>query len=908
MTYDIVDRYKRSGMILSFFLLFAGFLLAASNANAESGFFTTSCAPCHASPTPSTCNGCHAHGTHASSAKTGINVAAVTNKSTYAPGETISVTITGGYRTGWIRAILYNESGVEVKRSTGTATGGMGGGAGYPITLTGTAPAVGGTYTFTASWYGNKYDKAERGGTTSFGPNWTPDPNNPNHGEEKVSTNSFTVSAATVAGPLSVSPAGGLSSSGTAGGPFSPSSQSYTLTNTGTAPMNWTASKAQSWVTLSSTGGTLAAGATATVTASINSGANSLAAGSYSDTVTFANTTNGTGNTTRAVGLTVNAAVSLSGIAISGPASVNESATGTFAVTATWSDGTTTSVTPAWTTTLGTISASGVLTAPSVTANQTATVSASYTFGGVTRTASRSVTIANVQAALSGIAISGPASVNESATGTFAVTATWSDGTTTSVTPAWTTTLGTISASGVLTAPSVTANQTATVSASYTFGGVTRTASRSVTIANVQAALSGIAISGPASVNESATGTFAVTATWSDGTTTSVTPAWTTTLGTISASGVLTAPSVTANQTATVSASYTFGGVTRTATMAVTVVDVAQQAGALKVMPEDNAVDVPVNAVITVRNGGTAGIDTIFNRNTFTLKPEASTPDSSIAPSEPYRGSVCVSDGIVQGSFRYNWDRTRGTFIPNCPLVRDTTYAGTVTTAAGSSLAAPFEWRFTTIAASPDSDDDGSSDDEDDHPRDDRRTSLWTPHWTGKISVDTTDSSGTTIRSAMAISDGSARLNQDGSPEGYEFLDGMVSLRAEGVASGSNAKVTITFPSVIPPGSKVYQADSNGFHEVPTAIVHGNTVTMTIPGGNPSGNADLDNGVLIDPVGVASPATPDSGSIDLTSSSSGGGCSIAGRNGSGGSNIDAFLILAGLGVIAWRSRVKRSRS
>ncbi len=730
MTYDIVDRYKRSGMILSFFLLFAGFLLAASNANAESGFFTTSCAPCHASPTPSTCNGCHAHGTHASSAKTGINVAAVTNKSTYAPGETISVTITGGYRTGWIRAILYNESGVEVKRSTGTATGGMGGGAGYPITLTGTAPAVGGTYTFTASWYGNKYDKAERGGTTSFGPNWTPDPNNPNHGEEKVSTNSFTVSAATVAGPLSVSPAGGLSSSGTAGGPFSPSSQSYTLTNTGTAPMNWTASKAQSWVTLSSTGGTLAAGATATVTASINSGANSLAAGSYSDTVTFANTTNGTGNTTRAVGLTVNAAVSLSGIAISGPASVNESATGTFAVTATWSDGTTTSVTPAWTTTLGTISASGVLTAPSVTANQTATVSASYTFGGVTRTA----------------------------------------------------------------------------------------------------------------------------------------------------------------------------------TMAVTVVDVAQQAGALKVMPEDNAVDVPVNAVITVRNGGTAGIDTIFNRNTFTLKPEASTPDSSIAPSEPYRGSVCVSDGIVQGSFRYNWDRTRGTFIPNCPLVRDTTYAGTVTTAAGSSLAAPFEWRFTTIAASPDSDDDGSSDDEDDHPRDDRRTSLWTPHWTGKISVDTTDSSGTTIRSAMAISDGSARLNQDGSPEGYEFLDGMVSLRAEGVASGSNAKVTITFPSVIPPGSKVYQADSNGFHEVPTAIVHGNTVTMTIPGGNPSGNADLDNGVLIDPVGVASPATPDSGSIDLTSSSSGGGCSIAGRNGSGGSNIDAFLILAGLGVIAWRSRVKRSRS
>jgi hypothetical protein len=121
-------------------------------------------------------------------------------------------------------------------------------------------------------------------------------------------TVSLTVNAANVAGPMTVTPAGGLTSSGTAGGPFTPSSLSYTLTNTGTAPMNWTASKVQSWVTLSAAGGTLAAGANTTVTASINSGANSLAAGSYSDTVTFTNTTNNEGSTTRPVSLTVNAA------------------------------------------------------------------------------------------------------------------------------------------------------------------------------------------------------------------------------------------------------------------------------------------------------------------------------------------------------------------------------------------------------------------------------------------------------------------------------------------------------------------------------------------------------------------------------------------------------------------------
>jgi hypothetical protein len=107
------------------------------------------------------------------------------------------------------------------------------------------------------------------------------------------------------AGVLSVTPSEGLSSSGPQGGPFNPSSKTYTLTNTGGSSINWSVSKSQAWVSLSKTSGMLAPGASDTLIVSINSNANSLTPGSYSDTVTFTNTTNGNGNTTRSVSLTI---------------------------------------------------------------------------------------------------------------------------------------------------------------------------------------------------------------------------------------------------------------------------------------------------------------------------------------------------------------------------------------------------------------------------------------------------------------------------------------------------------------------------------------------------------------------------------------------------------------------------
>ena len=116
---------------------------------------------------------------------------------------------------------------------------------------------------------------------------------------------SYTV--ATAAPVLAVTPATTLSSAGAAGSSnYSPSSITYTLTNSGTGTMSWTAGKTAAWLNLSSTAGTLAAGASTTVTASINPvNANSLTAATYNDTITFTNTNSGTGNTTRAASLLI---------------------------------------------------------------------------------------------------------------------------------------------------------------------------------------------------------------------------------------------------------------------------------------------------------------------------------------------------------------------------------------------------------------------------------------------------------------------------------------------------------------------------------------------------------------------------------------------------------------------------
>jgi len=134
------------------------------------------------------------------------------------------------------------------------------------------------------------------------------------------------------------------------------------------------------------------------------------------------------------------------------------------------------------------------------------------------------------------------------------------------------------------------------VTASYTAGSVTRTATASVTIVDIPATLSSLSISGPSTVNENGTAAYTATASWSDNTTTSVTPVWSenSAYASISAGGSLSTTAVTGNQPVTVSASYTAGGVTRTATASVTVLDVPVDTPAA---PQNITVDGPVATI-----------------------------------------------------------------------------------------------------------------------------------------------------------------------------------------------------------------------------------------------------------------------------------------------------------------------
>ena len=111
------------------------------------------------------------------------------------------------------------------------------------------------------------------------------------HGEQDFSI--IISGAEAITNNLSITPLEPFRVTAPEGGPYLPASNSYTLTNNGSSPLNWTANDNVNWLSLSSNSGTIAPGASATVVASFNAGANVLVDALHTGLITF--TDSGTG-------------------------------------------------------------------------------------------------------------------------------------------------------------------------------------------------------------------------------------------------------------------------------------------------------------------------------------------------------------------------------------------------------------------------------------------------------------------------------------------------------------------------------------------------------------------------------------------------------------------------------------
>ena len=98
---------------------------------------------------------------------------------------------------------------------------------------------------------------------------------------------------------LWVSPSTGLDFGGNEGGPFTPTSRSYTITNVGDNLLEWTAAITQPWLSVQPNSGTLDPkgsiddGDSQLIVVTITADANGLPPGDFNDVITFTNTTSG---------------------------------------------------------------------------------------------------------------------------------------------------------------------------------------------------------------------------------------------------------------------------------------------------------------------------------------------------------------------------------------------------------------------------------------------------------------------------------------------------------------------------------------------------------------------------------------------------------------------------------------
>ena len=118
-------------------------------------------------------------------------------------------------------------------------------------------------------------------------------------------TASASIKATLVVDAFFVTPASNYTAVGSAGGPFTPPTQVYTISNATPSARGWAITNAVNWYTISATNGSLAATSTTNITITINANANSLPLGLYSDNLVFNDTNSNSQITSHFVNLQV---------------------------------------------------------------------------------------------------------------------------------------------------------------------------------------------------------------------------------------------------------------------------------------------------------------------------------------------------------------------------------------------------------------------------------------------------------------------------------------------------------------------------------------------------------------------------------------------------------------------------
>src|SRR5271157_2900534 len=240
-----------------------------------------------------------------------------------------------------------------------------------------------------------------------------------------------------------------------------------------------------------------------------------------------------------------NAAPPAQGVSVSiSPTSATLSANSTKQFTDTVSN--TTNQAVIWTAGAGTISTTGLFTAPTVTSTTQISVTVTSVADN-SKQASATVTINPAGTAPVSVTIS-PTTATVSSNGTKQFTATVNNASNQAVT--WTASAGTISTTGLFTAPIVTSVTQASVTAT-SVADTSAHASATVTINPANTAPVSVTIS-PTTATVSSKGTKQFTATVNNASNQAVT--WTASAGTISTTGLFTPPTVTSATQASVTA------------------------------------------------------------------------------------------------------------------------------------------------------------------------------------------------------------------------------------------------------------------------------------------------------------------------------------------------------------------